>query len=736
MDINELLQQSQNFAASGKLQQAITCAKQALDLEFNNLPALQILAMANFQLGKLDRAGKYVATTINYYPNHPLFHNLAGAIACQQNEYEKGILHCKKAVALQPDYSEAIYNLALAYQKIGDLPRALQYFKDAAQKAPTIAAIHNSIGAVLQQQGNYSEAEQAFKKAIQLAPNYLIARMNLGALYNILGEFDQAVVVFQKIVDINPKLAEAHDNLGVTLQKLGKYNDAIASFKQALQCNPNLKSASLNLAGLLSAGNMHPEACNILQAAIKLAPDDNDLLANYVAVKRACCDWGELDKLEQQLLRQTMQQLSNDEHVSLAPFSSLAHWTTAEQQYQIACNHAKFYMQNYPGQLNFKYSYPGPGGKLKLAYISPNFRNHPTSQNVLGLLQRHNRDKFEIYIYALNGDDESEERKNIVAAADHFFDLSKLNYIDAAKKINSDGINIIISLMGHIENSRIEILASHPCPVQIGYQAFAGTLGNDIYDYFIADKTVIPVENVPFYSEKIINMPHSYYAVDITKPTDLNISRQECGLPEDKFVYCCFCSHYKIEPKVFALWMKILHEVPNSVLWLFGKLDHVKTNLRKAAKQHGIDPERLVFARGRNKQYHLARHKHADLFLDTLIYGAHTTAVDALKMGLPLITLPGDTLVTRVSAALLKAIELPELIVNNKDEYVQLAIYYAQNPKALAAIKTKLIEKFVTAPLFNLDNYVRYFEAGIETAWNICQRGDKTNQIDIKQKLL
>jgi len=157
-------------------------------------------------------------------------------------------------------------------------------------------------------------------------------------------------------------------------------------------------------------------------------------------------------------------------------------------------------------------------------------------------------------------------------------------------------------------------------------------------------------------------MPHSYYAIDPGKPKNISVSREECGLPKDRFVFCCFCSHYKLEPEVFGLWMQILKAVPHSVLWLFGKLDHIKNNLKKAAIQHGIDPERLIFATGRNKQYHLARHVHADLFLDTLICGAHTTAVDALKMGLPLITLPGDTLVTRVSAALLKAIEMPELI--------------------------------------------------------------------------
>jgi predicted O-linked N-acetylglucosamine transferase (SPINDLY family) len=734
ININDLLQQANKFGAAGDLKRSINCVEQVLEQEENNLPALQIAVMAYFQLGQLDAAGKYTNTALTYFPDHPLFNNLTGVIACQQGNYEKGITYCKKAVEAQPNYSEAIYNLALAYQKTGELSQALKYLNNAAQHAPNIPDIHNSIGNILQQQGDFIAAEKALQKAVDLAPNYLSAWMNLGVLYNTTNEMEKALTAFQKVIELNPSLAEGHDNLGVVLQKFGKYEAAITSFKQALQCNQKLKPASLHLASLLAAGDVHPEACEILQKALELMPNDNDLLANLVNTKKACCDWQNLDVLEEKLLQQTMQQIANNEHVSLAPFSSLACWTSAEQQYAIACNHAKFYMQNFPQQLNFNYAEYKKNNKIKLAYISPNFRNHPTTQNVLGLLQKHDRSKYEIYIYSLNDDDGSIERKNVIEAADYFCDLSKLNYLNAAKKINADGIDVIISLMGYIDRSRIEILASHPCPVQIGYQSFAGTLGNNIYDYFIADKTVIPEENVQFYSEKIINMPYSYYAIDVTKPQNIEISRQECGLPEkkeNKFVYCCFCSHYKVEPQAFGLWMKILQAVPDSVLWLFGKLEHIKQNLRQAASQHGVDPERLIFAGGRNKQYHLARHKYADLFLDTLIYGAHTTAVDSLKMGVPLITLPGNTLVTKVSAALLKAIKLPELIVKNKEEYVMHAIYYAQNPQELAKIKAKLKNNFATTPLFNLDNYVRYFEAGIDAAWHIYQQGSNPQQIDI-----
>jgi len=465
-------------------------------------------------------------------------------------------------------------------------------------------------------------------------------------------------------------------------------------------------------------------------------PQDVDLLANLVMTKRACCDWENLNSLSEKLMTKTQQQLVEGARVSLPPFSALTLWFTAEQQQAIAQNHAEFYFKQFPQRIMFNHTLKKQGNKkIKLAYISPNFRNHPTAQNVLALLQHHCRNQFELFIYALNEDDGSEIRQNIIATADHFIELTHLNYIDAAQKIYTDGIDVIISLMGYTDGSRVEILASHPVPVQIGFQSFPGTLGTDIYDYFIADKTVIPEKNTSFYNEKIINMPNAYYAIDPFKPQGVVITREACHLPKGAFVFGCFCSHYKVEPEVFNCWMQLLKAVPGAVLWLFGKLDHVKNNLRKTAEQAGIDSKRLIFAPGKNKAYHLARHQFMDLCLDTFICGAHTTAVDALKMGVPLITYPGETLVTRVSSALLQTLELPELITRSHEEYLSTAIFYATNQGTLKTLRAKLTNKLKTTPLFDISNYVYHIEYGIKSAWQRYQQGEAPQQIDIPQQL-
>jgi predicted O-linked N-acetylglucosamine transferase (SPINDLY family) len=376
---------------------------------------------------------------------------------------------------------------------------------------------------------------------------------------------------------------------------------------------------------------------------------------------------------------------------------------------------AKIYSAEYYPEVRTKKPKLSQHEKIHIGYVSGEFRHQATSLLMVNLFELHDKQKFKIFAFDNGWDDHSEIRQRLAAAFDEIIDISGLTTPQASEVIQSRKIDILINLNGFFGLSRQDVFAMRSSPIQVNYLGFPGTIGASYMDYLIADQYVIPPSSYPFYSEKIVSLPHSYQANDRNRIiSDKIYSRDELGLPQDAFVFCCFNNNYKIQPETFSCWMRILERVPTSVLWLLKDNAAAVDNLKKEAQKRGIAPERLIFAERAFLPEHLARQRAADLFLDTLPYNAHTTASDALWAGLPVLTCVGSSFAGRVGSSLLNAVGLPELITHTWSEYEALAIDLATHPEKLAMIKNKLLNNRLITPLFDSALLTRHIETGYE----------------------
>jgi protein O-GlcNAc transferase len=356
--------------------------------------------------------------------------------------------------------------------------------------------------------------------------------------------------------------------------------------------------------------------------------------------------------------------------------------------------------------------------KITIGYLSNNYKNHPTSHLIGDIFDCHDKTQFTVNAYSYGEDDGSPYRLKVETTADKFVDLRPCSNEEAAQCISHDKVDILVDLVGYMRGCRLEICGYRPAPVQVRWLGMAGTTGSDFFDYIIADRTVIPEAHSAYYSEKPVYMPDCYQMN--SKPLNLSdraFTRQELGLPRDGFVYCCFCSSYKIEPTMFGAWMAILRGVPGSVLWLLKSNEIVEDNLKKEAHKHGIDPKRLVFADKMNKADHLERIKCADLCLDTRIVNGAATTSDALFAGVPVITLKGGHFASRMAASINRAIGLDALVTENSADYLALAVALGKDSRQYKAFKTRLQSNLDVGPLFNGPFFVQYLEKAYRKMW-------------------
>ena len=375
---------------------------------------------------------------------------------------------------------------------------------------------------------------------------------------------------------------------------------------------------------------------------------------------------------------------------------------------------------------------PRRSQKIRVGYVSGEFRNHATTHLMAGVWESHDKETFEIYGFDNGWDDQSDYRARIADSFTQKFDITKLPTSTACELINKNEIDILVNLNGYFGESRQDIFSSKPSPISVNYLGFPGTIGSKCIDYIVADKIVIPEQSKGFYAEKIVYLPFSYQANDNKKKLSTKpVSRNGSNLPAEGFIYCCFNNNYKITPPIFMAWMRILSKSNNSYLWLLADNGSAKQNLQREAKTQGIDPARLLFAERVGLDEHISRHQLADLFLDTLPYGAHTTASDALWGGVPLLTVKGNTFPGRVGASLLEAVGLPEMITHSVEEYEAKAIFLANNPLDLAAVRTKLSANRLTKPLFDTKLFTEHLELGFSMMYDRYRAGLPPDHIEV-----
>jgi protein O-GlcNAc transferase len=460
--------------------------------------------------------------------------------------------------------------------------------------------------------------------------------------------------------------------------------------------------------------------------ALALKPDHAHAFCGLISCASSLCDWNRKAALAGDVIAHITGQRS-----TISPFALLAYSSDPLLQLQCARNFAAKTLP--PAPHHFWTGETWRHDRLRIAYLSADFRQHPIAHLTAELFERHDRSRFEIIAVDFGGDDGSEMRKRLAVAFDRFAGVREISDEAAAMTVHELRADIAIDLMGHTRDSRPGILAFRPAPVQVNYLGYPGTLGLPFIDYIIADNIVAPFEHQTFYTENIVHLPDCYQANDTKRTIALRTpTRQEAGLPEAGFVFCCFNQNWKITPEMFGAWMRLLHAAPGSVLWLMRDGEATEGNLRTEAQARGINPARLVFASRLPSDEHLARHRLADLFLDTLPCNAHTTASDALWAGLPVVTQLGQVFAGRVAASLLTAIGLPELVTHTLEDYEGLALRLARDPILLKAYRNRLNANRLTYPLFDSDRFRRHLEAAYLKMWEIRQRGGEPQSFKVE----
>jgi len=716
--------------------------------------------------GQIQEALDAVETLTQDYPKEPLLYNISGVCYKAIGQLDAAVKSFEKALALKPDYTEVNYNLGLTFQELDQLDAAVKCYEKAIAVNPDHAEAHNNLGVTLKELGQLDAAVKSYEKAIAIKPDYTEAHSNLGNAFKELGQLDAAVKFYEKAISANPDSAEvnynltiAYNNLGLAFMELGQVDDAVKNYEKALAIKPDSAEVHDNLGiayaynglgiaihslGQLDAaikcyknalaikpdyadayanrGNVlkdlkrMDEALASYESAIALNPDLNWILGDSLYTKMHLCIWDDLANR----LNELANKINNGEKV-LNPFPLLALIDDPEIQRKTAEIYAN---EKHPQShvLSKIERYP-KHKKIRIGYFSADFRDHPVSHLTAELYEIHDRNRFEIYAFSFGSDTRDEMNLRIKAGVDYFHDVRTMSHTAVAKLARSVELDIAVDLGGFTQNSRTGIFAMSAAPIQISWIGYPGTMGANYYDYLVADRTLIPEENQKYYSEKIIYLP-SYQINDSKQPPPTTIfTRQDLGLPETGFVFCCFNNTFKITPTTFDNWGRILEQVDGSVLLIYIKNESTKINLTKEIVLRGIHPSRLIFGKRLPMPEYLARYRVADLFLDTFPYNAGTTASDALRMGLPVLTCTGNSFASRMAASLLNAVNLPELITTNQEQYESLAIELATNPEKLKIIKDKLVDNLPEAPLYDTPLFTRHLESAYLEMYDRYQHG-------------
>jgi predicted O-linked N-acetylglucosamine transferase (SPINDLY family) len=635
-----------------------------------NIPELLRLGYVCMQQGNFSSAERNFQKVLESNPDQVDALNLLGIVNAQSKRLEIAINYISRAISLNSRNASSYYNRGLALQELGRVEEALLDFKVALSLNPKHTNAFNSEGNAYLDMKEIGPAITSYKNAIALDPSFADAWNNLGNAYSYGKNLEEALNCYEKAVSIYPDFADAWVNSASAWYELKEIEKAVHNYQKALEMKADIPY----------------------------------LLGDYLHAKLQGCDWSNLTQATLQLQEQISRQLPVTE-----PFVTLGLLDDPALHQQVAqiYIHSRFPKSTILGPLDCHEK----SDKIRIGYYSADFRNHATSYLVAEMLEKHDKDKFEVYTFNLHPGKPDDTTARIVSAVTQMIDLSGRSDKSAAQLSRELKIDIAVDLGGHTADSRTGIFAARCAPVQVSYLGFPGTMGAPYYDYVLADCNVVPLDQSVYYTEKLAHLPHSYQVNDSKrKISDRVFVRSECGLPAQAFVFCCFNNGYKILPPTFDGWMRILHAVEGSVLWLMDHNELGTRNLKREAQARGIDPSRLIFAPRMKLPEHLARHRLADLFLDTLPYNAHTTASDALWAGLPLLTCMGKSFAARVAGSLLMAMDLPELITHTQTDFEAKAIEYATDPMALSSVKSKLLRNLTNSPLFNAELFTLHLE--------------------------
>jgi predicted O-linked N-acetylglucosamine transferase (SPINDLY family) len=710
----------------------------------NHGVALQRLNRLEEALGCFERA-------LSLAPDYADALNNRGDVLLTLQRPAEALLSLERAVAIQPNFPVALNNLGNALRALGRPGDALASYENALRLEPGCVRALNNRGSALCDLTRLDDALDSFERALRLDPDYGPALYNLGiallelqrheealarfeqllrghpgdsdalvhrgiALLN-LGRAEQAIRDFTRALLLNPGNAAVHYNRANALRTLERFDEALLDYQRALAAQPDFAPALLSCGFILIRLRRHREAIDPLQKLGELEADYPYARGADFQARSQICDWSDAERRRTQLIDAIRHGIpSAAPHIFLAVTDSAAD--------QLECARANTLDRN-PAKVN-----PGQNvlrrrqERIRLAYASGDLRNHAVAHLLVGMIERHDRRRFEVNAISFKPPEKAGIGRRVHDAFDRFVQVGAQNDADIAAEIRAMEADIVIDLAGYTEGSRLGIFAHRAAPVQVGYLGFAGTTGAPYIDYLVADEVVIPRGEERWYTEQIVRLPHCYLPNDDRRQIAQTPTRTEVGLPTQGFVFCAFTNAYKINPAMFDVWMRLLKAVPGSVLWLRMMNGDARDNLKGQARKRGIDAERLLFApHVEGMPEHLARQSRADLFLDTLPYNAHSSACDALWAGLPVLSCAGRSFAGRVAASALTAMGLPELIADSLESYERKALELASDPQHLQSLRRHLERNRATAPLFDTVRSTRHMEAAFEIMHERALRG-------------
>jgi protein O-GlcNAc transferase len=673
-----------------------------------------ILLLKYYKDGKIDLAEKLALLISKQFPKHEFSWRVLGAIFQKQDRKKEALNANRKALSLAPNDAEIHNNLGVTLLGLQKLNEAESNFRKALLLKSSYTEAHYNLANTLKRLNRLDEAEMSFYEAIRLNPGFIPAYNNLGNTLKELGRLDEAINILSKAITLKPDYAEAYNSLGGILLLKNLYDKAITMFNQSINIykkgsnNNELIAASYKNKGLayLVLNEFSKMRDNILEA-IKYYQDIDFAYGLVLFSKLHCADWDKFDYYKNLALKSI-----KENKKAATPFCSFSITDDPATQLKIAnisckdSNKISYVKENY--LKNTKHTKP------RVAYLSYDFHDHATMHLMAGIFEHQDNSKFDYYAFSYS--DEPTNQSNIynrVRKSFQNFDLvteKKDNII--CKMLKDKEIDIIVDLKGHTLKTRMSLLANRPCPIQVTFLGHPGTTGTNYIDYAIADNFIVNKENEAFFSEKILKLPNCYQPTDNKRYyPNTTLSKKDLGLPENKFIFCSFNSPYKIQPAIFNIWIDILKSKENSVLWLLAdeKSESVK-NILEYAQERGVARNRIIYSNRCEMNDYLDRLKVADLFLDTFPVTAHTTASDALWVGLPVLTLAGKSMASRIAGSLLNSINMKELITYNYNDYKNIALKLSNDKIYYNKIKSKLQKNRHTSPLFNTKQYTKDLE--------------------------
>ncbi len=628
----------------------------------------------------------------------------------RQNNLKKAQTIYQEILSLNRSHAGALHYSGIIYAQQGEQEAAIKLYQKSIAIDPAVSEVHNNLGVAFNSLKRYDEALQAFQRAVETGSDNTEAYHNLGGVLYHLDQKKEAKACLMNALKIKPEHDGAHNSLAVLLSQQKQFDEAEKHFLEAIRINPEHVGALNNLGNINIFRKNLQAAVGYFQRALEIDPAHSNSFSQLTICLRKLCDWQDFDTTRKSVIQ--WQQSGN---IIPNAFSFLLWSDDPAAQQQCARAYTSSVIPQALKPINA--TPPYDSSRIKVAFLSADFREHPVAHLTAGLYELLDRRKFEVTAIAYDSGDASPMRQRLLNAFDHFHAVGDMSDHDVAKLIAAEGIHITIDLMGHTSSSRPNVLAYRAAPVQINYLGYIGTMGCDFIDYILVDQFCAPEKLQPYFDEQLVHLP-CYMVTDTQrKISETTPTRAASGLPDDGFVFCSFNNCYKITPEIFDIWMRCLSAVPNSVLWLLADNEPAQQNLRNEAIKRGIEPSRLIFATRVDPTDHLARQRLADLFLDTLPINAGATASDALSAGLPLLTCAGKSFAARMGGALLHAANMPELVTESPEAYETLAIELATNPSKLMALREKLAANRNSAPLFNSRGFCLSFETALINIW-------------------